>query len=40
MKSVVITSAVRTPVGNMGGVFRDILAVELARTVMEEAVKR
>jgi len=40
MKSVVITSAVRTPVGNIGGVFRDILAVELARTVLEEAVKR
>lgn len=40
MKSVVITSAVRTPVGNMGGVFRDVLAVELARTVLEEAVKR
>jgi acetyl-CoA C-acetyltransferase len=40
MKSVVITSAVRTPVGNMGGVFRDILAVELARTALEEAVKR
>jgi acetyl-CoA C-acetyltransferase len=40
MESVVITSAVRTPVGNMGGVFRDVLAVELARTVMEEAVKR
>jgi acetyl-CoA C-acetyltransferase len=40
MKSVVITSAVRTPVGNIGGVFRDILAVELARTVLEDAVKR
>jgi acetyl-CoA C-acetyltransferase len=40
MKSVVITSAVRTPVGDIGGVFRDILAVELARTVLEEAVKR
>lgn len=40
MKSVVITSAVRTPVGNMGGVFRDILAVQLARTVLEEAVKK
>jgi acetyl-CoA C-acetyltransferase len=40
MKSVVITSAVRTPVGSMGGVFRDMLAVELARTVLEEAVKR
>jgi acetyl-CoA C-acetyltransferase len=40
MKSVVITSAVRTPVGSMGGVFKDILAVELARAVLEEAVKR
>ncbi|MBA4365921.1 MAG: acetyl-CoA C-acyltransferase [Coprothermobacter sp.] len=40
MKSVVITSAVRTPVGNMGGVFRDTLAVELARIVLEEAIKR
>ncbi len=40
MKSVVITSAVRTPVGVMGGVFRDIPAVELMRTVLEEAVKR
>ncbi|MCX6063057.1 MAG: thiolase family protein [Caldiserica bacterium] len=40
MKSVVITSAVRTLVGSMGGVFKDILAVELARTVLEEAVKR
>lgn len=40
MKSVVITSAVRTPVGNMGGVFRDMPAVELARIVLEEAVKR
>lgn len=40
MKPVVITSAVRTPVGNMGGVFRDIPAVELARIVLEEAVRR
>ena len=40
MKSVVITSAVRTPVGSMGGVFRDMPAVELARIVLEEAVKR
>jgi acetyl-CoA C-acetyltransferase len=40
MKSVVITSAVRTPVGMIGGVFKDIQAVELARTVLEEVVKR
>jgi acetyl-CoA C-acetyltransferase len=40
MKSVVITSAVRTPVGNMGGVFRDMPAAELARIVLEETVKR
>jgi acetyl-CoA C-acetyltransferase len=40
MKSVVITSAVRTPVGAIGGVFKDIQAVELTRTVLEEVVKR
>ncbi len=40
MKSVVITSAVRTPIGNMGGIFRDTLAVELARTVLEETARR
>lgn len=40
MKSVVITSAVRTPVGVMGGAFKDIQAVELTRLVLEEAVKR
>jgi acetyl-CoA C-acetyltransferase len=40
MKSVVITSAVRTPVGSIGGVFKDIQAVELTRTVLEEVVKR
>jgi len=40
MMPIVITSAVRTPVGSMGGAFRDVLAVELARTVLEEAVKR
>ncbi|MHB8071032.1 MAG: thiolase family protein [Candidatus Cryosericum sp.] len=40
MKSVVITSAVRTPVGTMGGVFKDIQAVELTRTVLDEVVMR
>ena len=40
MKSVVITSAVRTPVGTMGGVFKDVQAVDLTRAVLDEAVKR
>ena len=40
MKSVVITSAVRTPVGTMGGVFRDVQAVDLTRAALDEAVKR
>lgn len=40
MKSVVITSAVRTPVGVMGGVFKDVQAVDLTKVVLEEAVKR
>jgi len=39
MKSVVITSAVRTPVGVMGGVFKDVQAVDLTKIVLEEAVK-
>lgn len=34
MKEVVIIDAVRTPVGNHGGVFRDVDAKELARTVI------
>ncbi len=38
MKSVVITSALRTPVGSMGGVFRDVSDVELARTVLEAVI--
>jgi acetyl-CoA C-acetyltransferase len=40
MKSVVITSAIRTPVGVMGGVFKDVQAVDLTKIVLEEAVKR
>lgn len=40
MKSVVITSAVRTPVGTMGGVFKDVQAVDLTRGVLDEVVKR
>ena len=34
MKEVVLVDAVRTPVGNHGGVFRDVDAKELARTVI------
>jgi acetyl-CoA C-acetyltransferase len=37
---VVIVSAVRTPIGDFGGVFRDVTALELSKFVVEEAVKR
>ena len=40
MESVVIVSAVRTPVGTMGGVLRDLSAVDLAGVVLEAAVQR
>lgn len=40
MESVVIVSAVRTPVGTMGGVLRDLSAVDLATVVLEAAVER
>lgn len=40
MKDVVIVEAVRTPVGNHGGVFRDVDAKELARTVMRGVLDR
>jgi len=36
----VIVSAVRTPIGSFGGVFRDILHEKLASIVMEEVCKR
>lgn len=36
----VIVSAVRTPIGSFGGVFRNLLHVELASIVMEEVCKR
>jgi acetyl-CoA C-acetyltransferase len=40
MKEVVIVDAVRTPVGNHGGVFRDVEAKELARTVIRGVLER
>jgi acetyl-CoA C-acetyltransferase len=40
MKDVVIVEAVRTPVGNHGGVFRNVDAKELARTVIRGVLDR
>lgn len=40
MKDVVIVDAVRTPVGNHGGVFRDVAAKELAATVIRGLLER
>ena len=40
MKEVVIVDAVRTPVGNHGGVFRDVDAKELARIVIRGVLDR
>jgi len=40
MQNAVIVSACRTPVGSFGGTLKDIPAVQLASTVIAEAVKR
>lgn len=40
MKDVVIVDGVRTPVGNHGGVFRDVSAVELARAAIVGLLER
>jgi len=40
LKSVVITSAVRTPIGKLGGIFKNVQPEELTKIVLEEAVKR
>lgn len=40
MKEIVIASAVRTPIGSFGGALKNVNAVELGRTVVEEALKR
>ena len=39
-KEVVIVSAVRTPIGDFGGAFRDVPALQLGTTVVGEAVRR
>ncbi|OHD71384.1 MAG: acetyl-CoA acetyltransferase [Spirochaetes bacterium RBG_16_49_21] len=40
MKDVVIVSACRTPVGRLGGVFKNVSALDLTIPVMRELVKR
>jgi len=40
MREVVITSAVRTPIGSFGGAFKDLLPTQLAVPVLDEVVKR
>ncbi|MEK7276187.1 MAG: acetyl-CoA C-acyltransferase, partial [Chloroflexota bacterium] len=40
MKEVVIVDAVRTPVGNHGGAFRDVDAKALAVTVIKGILER
>lgn len=40
MREVVIVGAARTPVGNFGGVFKDVSAVDLGVTAAKEAIKR
>jgi acetyl-CoA C-acetyltransferase len=40
MNEVVITSGVRTPIGNFGGALRDIRVVQLGSKVVNEVLKR
>ncbi|MCL2575605.1 MAG: acetyl-CoA C-acetyltransferase [Defluviitaleaceae bacterium] len=40
MKDVVIVSAVRTPIGSFGGVFKDVSAVDLGVTAAKAAIAR
>ncbi|KEI18159.1 acetyl-CoA C-acetyltransferase [Clostridium haemolyticum] len=40
MKNIVITSAVRTPVGSYGGALKDVSAVDLGTIAVKEALKR
>ena len=40
MKEVVITSGVRTPVGNFGCALRDVPVVQLGSKVIREVLKR
>ncbi|OFK58491.1 acetyl-CoA acetyltransferase [Globicatella sp. HMSC072A10] len=40
MTEVVIVSAIRTPIGKFGGVFKNINAVELGTTLVQSAIKQ
>lgn len=40
MRDVIIASAVRTPIGKFGSVFKDVSAAELGRVVAEESLER
>jgi len=40
MKEVVIVSGVRTAIGNFGGAFKDVSAVELGSVVLKDVLKR
>ncbi len=40
MKKVVILSAARTPIGDFNGIFRDVSALDLGSTVINEVIKR
>ena len=40
MKKVVILSAVRTPIGDFNGIFKDVSALDLGSTVISEVIKR
>ncbi|MDD5723753.1 MAG: acetyl-CoA C-acyltransferase [Syntrophales bacterium] len=40
VRDAVIVSAVRTPIGDFGGAFKDMLAGDLSAVVMKEAIRR
>jgi len=40
MNEVVIVAAVRSPIGKLGGLFRDVTALDLTLSVMRELLKR
>ncbi|MDR2457186.1 MAG: acetyl-CoA C-acetyltransferase [Clostridiales Family XIII bacterium] len=40
MTDIVIASAARTPIGSFGGSFKNVSAVDLGKTAVEEALKR
>ena len=40
MNEVVVVSAARTPIGNIGGAFKDILPEVLLKTAMQGAIDK